>query len=552
VFCSALSQRFEVEDGMAELLFISHETPDGRTGVLNRALINAHTLKRNRKLRIRHRVQIDEEPHLSVLVASGKLPGQLRDEARTYDRNSRDGIIADGATTLGKVNDAATLQLAPVRLLNPSPMVAMPTGPIILGQDGEDIHNICKWYFLNQLHERNASSFRHVHDHWTNGLWEMARVNQPMFAAIAAFAFYKEIALSKTSSCSVYIKQKGRTMSQISKGLSRWYEMPDPLTLVAVALLAYMDVRDSHFDNARTHLRAVCNLMNMADTPTYVWLYCVWIDLRYALLTARLPILPYYIPTSLRGDLHQPSDNTQIVQRASRNVSNCLQTTFFDYQIACELFKKLHTLCLCSDRLRDSETPPFGQIYDLEYSLRAIQSHAFQENLPCLVIAGVELTVWAAQLHVWMACRFWTPQRRETHLALVSRARVILDAFGDAMTTWAGSVNAESLLWVLFTMIATARINGHAHEARMLDLLHAILNRLGLRCRDDFSAKLREWPWLDDWHPTQITYIWTMLTERFDVLAVEVSNSCGATAPLVAKESERRLFLGGLEYFDSL
>jgi hypothetical protein len=539
---------------MAELLFVSHETPDGRTGALKRAAINAHTLKRNRKLRTRHRVPVHGKSQHPILVASEKLPDQPGDIARTYGQQSRDGKIPDEAPTLRNVDGdaAAPLKSAFLQLMNPKPMVAMPTGPILRGQDGEDVQNICQWYFLDQLHEKNAPSFRHVHRHWTKGLWEMAQVNQPMFAAIAAFAFYKEIALSKISPSSAYIKQKGRTMAHIGKGLSRWYEMPDPLTLVAVTLLAYMDVRDSHFDNAGTHLRAVCNLVDMAQLSTYAWLYSVWTDLRYALLTARLPILPYYIPLSLRGDLHQSLDNTQIVQKASSNVSNYLQTTFFDYEMAFGLFKKLHILCLCSDRLRDSETPPFGQIYDLEYSLRAIQSHAFQEKLPCLVIAGVELTVWAAQLHVWMACRFWTPQRRETHLALVSRARVILDAFGDAMITWTGSVNAESLLWVLFTMIATARIYGQAHETRMLDLLYANLNHLGIRSRDDFSAKLAEWPWLSDWHPTQITNIWRMLTERFNGLAVEWLNPCGATAPPVATESGRRLFLGGLEYFDSL
>jgi hypothetical protein len=540
---------------VAELLFVSHETPDGRTGALKRAAINAHTLKRNRKLRTRHRVPVHGKPQHPILVASEKLPDQPGDIARTFGQQPRDGEIPDEAPTLSKVDDdaAAPLKSAFLQLLNPNPAVAMPTGPIIRGQDGEDIQNICQWYFLDQLQEKNAPSFRHVHNHWTKGLWEMAKVNQSMFAALAAFAFYKEVALSKASSSSAaYIKQKGRTMAHIGKGLSRWYEMQDPLTLVAVTLLAYMDVRDSHFDDAGTHLRAVRNLVDMAQLSPSAWLYCVWPDLRYALLTARLPILPYYIPLSLRGDLHQSSGNAQIVQKASSNVSNCLQTTFFDFSMAFGLFKKLHVLCLCSDRLRDSETPPFGQIYDLEYSLRAIQSQAFQEKLPCLVIAGVELTIWAAQLHVWMACRFWTPQRRETHLALVSRARVILDAFGDAMVTWTGSVNAESLLWVLFTMIATARIYGQAHETRMLDLLYANLNHLGLRSRVDFSAKLAEWPWLSDWHPTQIAYIWTMLTERFDGLAVEGLSPCGAIAPLVAKESGRRLFLGGLEYFDSL
>lgn len=480
-------------------------------------------------------------------MISGRLPRQPRREARTHDQNPGDKIPLGEAPGSGKANDAAFLQL-----LSPNPIVAMPTGPIILGQDGEDIQNICHWYFLNQLHEKHAPHFRHVHDHWTNGLWEMARVNQSMFAAIGAIAFYKEITLSETCSTSAYIKQKGHAMCRISKSLGRSNARPDPLTLVAVAILAYMDVRDSRFDDARLHLRAVSDLVNMADMPAYAWLYCVWIDLRYALLTAQMPILPHRIPLAFRKDSHQWPDSTQTIRKAFKNVSDCPQTAFFDHQMAFDLFNKLHALCFYSDRLEDFEVPPFGQVYDLEYSLRTIQSQACQEKSPCRAVAGVELMIWAAQLHVWMACRFWTPQRRETHLALVSRSCIILDEFGDAMTTWTDFASVESLLWVLFTMIATARMYGYAHETRLLDLLHSNLMSLGICSRKELSSKLAEWPWLCDWHPAQVENIWTMLNERFDDLIPEALTSYATIIPRARKDSQQRLFLGGLEFFNSL
>jgi hypothetical protein len=73
-------------------------------------------------------------------------------------------------------------------------------------------------------------------------------------------------------------------------------DAPYPLTVVAIAILGFLDIRDSRFDAAGTHLRAVCRFIDMPQLPPHAWLYCVWIDLRFALFTGQEPQLPFYIP----------------------------------------------------------------------------------------------------------------------------------------------------------------------------------------------------------------------------------------------------------------
>jgi hypothetical protein len=81
-------------------------------------------------------------------------------------------------------------------------------------------------------------------------------------------------------------------------------------------------------------------------------------------------------------------------------VAYCLQTSFFDHYKAFDLFNKLYALCLCSGQLDDSDDPPFGRIYDLEYTLRVLQSQVYEEDSQCYPTAATELVVLAAQLHV--------------------------------------------------------------------------------------------------------------------------------------------------------
>lgn len=485
-------------------------------------------------------------------VARRKSPCQSKREPETCVEGFDADALSVAAGGSEQATDDAPLPVDILHLPVESLVVAAPVGFISCGQDGEDTQSIGQWYFLNHLNEGHASYFRHAQCHWTNGLWEMARFNRPMFAGLVALASYREVALARRCSESVYLERKGRTIRHIDKDLSRRHPKTDPLTLVAIALLAYMDLRDSHFDAARIHLRAFCKLVNIAEMSTYAWLYCVWIDLRYALLTGQSPILPYHIPMSFRRSHScRVSVNLWTVERASSNAAFCPQTRSFDHHVAFDLFNKLHTLCLCSDQLDDCDNPPFGQIYDLEYTLRVLQSGVSNEESQSHTTAATELVILAAQLHVWMACRFWTPQSRGSHIAFVSRASLILDTFSSRLARWNEFASTESLLWVLFTMIAMMRIYEDVNLMRALDLLRSTLATLRIHCYEDFSARLTEWPWISDWHPVQVVQVWTMLADRFDDSTVMVPNAYDLAVPAVPSKPPQRLFLGGLEFFNS-
>jgi hypothetical protein len=546
------AQQHGTEERMAELLFIPHDTSDGRTGALNRALIGRHTLKHNRKLKYRTRSSGNATAQHLTVVARRKSLGGSKRRAGTCLRGFEAEAQSVVTGTSKQATDASTLHVGSVKSEGIVLAVAQ-IGPIICGRDEEDVQSIAQWYFLNQLHEAHASYFRHAQNHWTNGLWEMARANQPMFAGVVALASYREVALARGRSKSSYIELKGRVIAQIGKDLDKQHTRTDPLTLVAISLLAYLDIRDNHFDAARLHLIAFCNLVNLIELPAYAWLYCVWIDLRYALLTGQSPILPYHIPISFRrSHTCRIPVSPRTIQRASSNVFHCPQTEGFDHHNAFDLFKKLHALCLCSDQRGNSDSPPFGQVYDLEYVLRVIQSQVSKKVSHCHTAAAAELVILAAQLHVWMACRFWTPQRRESHLAFVSRASSILDTFGGTFVQWTDVANAESLLWILFTIVAMMRIYGDANLTCMLDLLHSTLTKLKILSHEDFSGRLSEWPWIGDWHPVQIMHVWIMLADRFDDLAVLVPYTYDVAVPIVSSKAPQRLFLGGLEFFNSL
>jgi hypothetical protein len=109
--------------------------------------------------------------------------------------------------------------------------------------------------------------------------------------------------------------------------------------------------------------------------------------------------------------------------------------------------------------------------------------------------------------------------------------------------------NMDSLLWILFTVVAMMRIYGDCNLTLMLNLLHSVVTALGIHRHEDFTARLAQWPWIGDWHPLQTVHVWTMLTERFDDLAAAAPDAHHLAAPTVFSEPPQRLFLGGLEFF---
>lgn len=432
-----------------------------------------------------------------------------------------------------------------------------PSPRFMLDSDGADVQDIGQWYFVTQMPEQDLQYFRSAQNHWVKGIWEMARVNQPMYAAMGSFALHKKAVLSSSQSNAQYYEQKGRMIRDIIANLntpSDGNQGPvNPLTIAAIAILGYLDIRDAQYDSASTHLRAVCKFIDMPRLPTHAWLYCVWVDLRFALFTGQEPRLPFYIPAAYRDLPRAASSCKNEATRLGRiNASECPRSPLFTLEMARDLFCKLHALCACADTLAPTDDPPFGQIYALEYGLRVLQARTGQSQGDLFMSNVVALLTSAIQLHVWMASRFWTPQRRESHFALIVRACKVIESFDDMVTQWYISAGLESLLWVLFTFVAALRAHEHPDTASTLELLYKAIKKAQISTCDDFGVRLHKWPWLKNWHPVQIKAIWAMLCDSHGDLVPLKSEAGVYERPPDPYKTRNRWFVGGLEFFNSL
>jgi hypothetical protein len=427
-----------------------------------------------------------------------------------------------------------------------------PSKSFLFGSNGEDVQEIGQWYFACQLPEKDAESFGAVHNNWVKGIWEMGRDSQSIFAALGAFALHKKTILGQGGARSQYYEQKGQIIQNIVADIQKSPNGPDPATVLAMGVLAYLDIRDDQFEAAGTHLRAVRNFIDMPAMPPQGWLYCVWIDFRQALFTNSEPSLPFYVPVVFR----EVPQSLRFQQReafrmGAINASQCPRSPVFTLDMASDLFGKLHALCYCSDVLGSSETPPFGQVYALEYGLRVVQARAKRSDGDVFT-SPILLVTSAIQLHVWMAARFYTPQARETHLGLIQVASETIDSFEDMITQWYIAAGMESLLWVLFTLVASLRAHELPRTANIVKLLYQALRKARINNCDDFEARLKRWPWLANWHPVQIGVVWEMLCARYPDLVPRISRANLPEANPDPTKARHRWFVGGLEFFNSL
>jgi hypothetical protein len=441
-------------------------------------------------------------------------------------------------------------------------------GGTLVDSHGGYVGDIGNWYFVSQMPERDLQYFRSAENHWVKGIWDMARTSTPIYAAIGSFALHKKASILSGREAKLgkaqYFEQKGRMIQDIFTDIDKSNHSTtgqglDPLTVVAIAMLAYLDIRDGQMESAGTHLHAVRKFIDMSRLPPHAWLYCVWIDLRYSLFLGKEPELPFYIPAAYRelpASVHACQPDA--TRKGSTNAFECPRSSLFTLDMARDLFRKLHALCYCSDILVMANDPPFGQVYALEYGLRVVQSRAATSQGDQFTAHVVLLLTSAIQLHVWMASRFWTPQRQESHFALIMRACQVIESFDDMITQWYISAGLESLLWVLFTIVASLRAHELSNVNPMLELLYKAVRKAEITRCEELEARLRRWPWLSNWHPVQVKAVWAMLCARHPVFvpaAASPKREEDDEQMVVERDPEKarsRWFVGGLEFFNSL
>jgi hypothetical protein len=530
----------------------SHQTSPGRTDATKPDSVATHPPYAHHQRRAQGKMsnrrqliapQIQQPPDDSSTTPSTTTADD--------DDSCDEEIISRGVIAYSQDQESNQMQFSQAAM----PFLSNSTEPsmsLLRGSNGEDVQEIGQWYFACQLPEKDAQYFSAVQNNWVRDIWEMGRNSNSIFAALGAFALHKKSLLGKAASRSQYYEQKGQIIQNIVTDIRNSSDGPDPATVLAMGVLAYLDIRDDEFEAAGTHLRAVRNFIDMPSMPPQGWLYCAWIDFRQALFTNSEPSLPFYVPVVYR-EVPQTLrfQQREAFRMGAINASQCPRSPIFTLDMASDLFGKLHALCYCSDVLAPSETPPFGQVYALEYGLRVVQARA-KRSEGDVFTSPILLVTSAIQLHVWMAARFYTPQARETHLGLIQVASETIDSFEDMTTQWYIAAGMESLLWVLFTLVASLRAHDLPQTTNTLKLLYQALRKARINCCDDFEARLKHWPWLGNWHPVQIGVVWEMLCARYPDLVPRIARPNIPEAQSDPNKARHRWFLGGLEFYNSL
>lgn len=488
-------------------------------------------------------------PNAQAMDDSGLQP--LSTAADDDDVDCDEEIISGGVMAYGQDQQLCRTHVSDAAM----PFLSNSTGPsknLLFDSNGADVQEIGQWYFACQLPKRDAQYFSAVQNNWVKDIWDMGRDSDSIFAAMGAFALHKKSILGEPAARSGYFEQKGQIIQNIVTDIQKSPEGPSPLTVLAMGLLAYLDIRDHQYEASGTHLRAVQSFIDMPSMPPQGWLYLVWIDFRQALFTNSEPSLPFYVPVIFR-EVHEALrfQQREAFRMGAINASQCPRSPVFTLDMASDLFGKLHALCYCSDVLAPSETPPFGQVYALEYGLRVVQARA-KRTEGDVFTSPILLITSAIQLHVWMASRFYTPQARETHLGLIQVASETINSFDDMITQWYITAGLESLLWVLFTLVASLRAHEIPETATTVKLLYQALRKARINSCDDFEARLKRWPWLSNWHPVQIGIVWEMLCARYPDLVPRISRPDIPEAHSDPEKARHRWFLGGLEFYNSL
>jgi hypothetical protein len=532
----------------------SHQAAPGLADAAKSASVATHASHVHRQRRMQRRMSDRKQllaPQTRAVDDSSTAPSTSTTTTADDDDSADEEVLSRGIVVYGQDTESFQMHVTQAG----TPFLSDWTEPsrnLLLGANGEDIQEIGQWYFACQLPEKDAESFSSVQNTWVKSIWEMGRDSQSIFAALGAFALHKKTILGQGGARSQYYEQKGQIIKNIVADIQKSPNGPDPATVLAMGVLAYLDIRDDQFEAAGTHLRAVRNFIDMPAMPPQAWLYCAWIDFRQALFTNSEPSLPFYVPVVFR----EVPQSLRFQQReafrmGAINASQCPRSPVFTLDMASDLFGKLHALCYCSDVLGPSETPPFGQVYALEYGLRVVQARA-KRSEGDVFTSPILLVTSAIQLHVWMAARFYTPQARETHLGLIQVASETIDSFEDMITQWYIAAGMESLLWVLFTLVASLRAHELPQTSNMVKLLYQALRKARINNCDDFEARLKRWPWLANWHPVQIGVVWEMLCARYPDLVPRISRANLPEANPDPTKARHRWFLGGLEFFNSL
>lgn len=417
------------------------------------------------------------------------------------------------------------------------------------GPFDQQSNDTAKWWFY--CPEQRSQLWDVAKHHWGIAAWDIARTSNLFYSCLELYAWRKRAHL--TGQVDRYVRQQTVLIRKIgaqiqTQGSGRHFE---PLTLVAIGILAYVSLLDSNLDAAGVHLHAIKRLdpFKHFEKFQHEWLYVIWVDLRYALLLRIPPVLAYFVPLAFRVGPQEAGGESQLSARksASRNSALSPHSRDFDKVESYSLFLKLHRLYGEYASSRFAENPPYGLIYDLEYRLRTLdaQEHQADDQGMITSVDCVELLLVVVQLHVWILCRYCAPVSSYTRRHVLLQA---LQLLGKApapvlVAKWQSIADVSSLLWVLATLTACSLEVPIDNDAIISTAFQYALGASKTLTFDEISSEMRQWPWDDEWHSRKIRAVWEAIGAHRPITRHASS--------LLSPSSNWCFYVGAVEFYSS-
>jgi hypothetical protein len=119
---------------------------------------------------------------------------------------------------------------------------------------------IGNWYLADSTSVQAPDPRAEVHRLWGLALWGMARSDATLFGCVALLSLHKRWSIASRFDKVLYLDHKQQVYESLCKSVALSGGNVAGNTALAIALLAFAEVREGNFEVARKHISAVTGL----------------------------------------------------------------------------------------------------------------------------------------------------------------------------------------------------------------------------------------------------------------------------------------------------
>jgi hypothetical protein len=370
---------------------------------------------------------------------------------------------------------------------------------------------IGNWYLADSTNLQAADPRVEVHRLWGLALWDMAKSDATLFGCIALLTLHKRRSIASRFDKVLYLDHKQQVYESLCKSVASSAVNVAGNTVLAIALLSFAEVQEGNFADARRHINAVAVMNCVCQLDETQWRLVAWNDLRYAMKTAKLPTLRYYMPPPLTDAIADIGGVFLVEARrlALSDWKHLKKYPDLDQGVWFQLFVSLHIISI----LANSRTTIIQQVhlataYQAEYQAHTIAANLAMHTEPKETQVIISVLIIACQLHVLATTSGFAPSTVECRETLLDRAHSGLIKLDIGYKPDETPTHDAALIWAISTFATHSMDGGFQHSQFFIQTLAAAVDTKRLPSKCAFERALRAWPWTSNWHTNKVPTLW--------------------------------------------